>query len=79
MVLCEGYSWTDGTFKELTPNNTNFRKFAKEILMLNLMNNHGSELNKNIFFSKHKIAFQLDLTDGQVLDSQEFRDHTIAQ
>jgi hypothetical protein len=31
MVLCEGYSWIDGTFKELTPNNTNFRKFAKEI------------------------------------------------
>jgi hypothetical protein len=50
-----------------------------KFLMLNLMNNHGSELNKNIFFSKHKIAFQLDLTDGQVLDSQEFRDHTIAQ
>lgn len=31
MVLCEAYSWTDGTFKELTPSNTNFRKYAKEI------------------------------------------------
>lgn len=31
MVLCEAYSWTDGTFKELTPANTNFRKYAKEI------------------------------------------------
>jgi glutamine synthetase len=31
MVLCETYSWTDGTFKELTPSNTNFRKYAKEI------------------------------------------------
>ena len=31
MVLCEAYSWTDGTFKDLKPANTNFRKYAKEI------------------------------------------------
>ena len=31
MVLCEAFSWTDGSFKELKPCNTNFRNFAKKI------------------------------------------------
>jgi len=43
------------------------------------MNNHGLESNKNIFFYKHKLTFLLDLMDGQVLDSQEFKDLTIVQ
>merc|ERR1719454_559097 len=31
LVLCEGYCWKDATFKELIPNNTNFRHSAKKI------------------------------------------------
>ena len=34
MVLCEAFSWADGTFKELKPCNTNFRNFAKNIFDL---------------------------------------------
>jgi len=31
MVLCDGYCWADGTFKQLIPNNTNFRASAKKV------------------------------------------------
>ena len=31
MVLCETYIWSDTTYKDLVPTNTNFRHFAKKI------------------------------------------------
>ena len=31
LVLCDGYCWADATFKQLIPNNTNFRAAAKKV------------------------------------------------
>jgi hypothetical protein len=39
---------------------------------------HGMELSKNILFYKLKTDSQQDLTDGQTLDIQELKDHSIA-
>ena len=90
MVLCEAFSWADGTFKELKPCNTNFRNFAKNIFDLKpeeqpwfgieqeYILNHGSELNKNISCYNRITTFRLVHTDGQTLVSQEIKDLTIA-
>lgn len=40
--------------------------------------NHGTELSKNTLFYKLKTDSQPDLTDGQMLDIQEPKDHFIA-
>jgi len=32
LVLCDTYTWKDGTFKELVPANTNFRYFCNKIM-----------------------------------------------
>lgn len=43
------------------------------------MKNHGMELNKNTLFFKHKIDSLLDHMDGQMLDTQDNKDHFIVQ
>ena len=40
---------------------------------------HGMELSKNILFCKLRIDLQQDHTDGQMLDIQELKVHSIAQ
>jgi glutamine synthetase len=35
MVLCETHIWSDTTYKDLVPTNTNFRHFAKKIFDAN--------------------------------------------
>ena len=43
----------------------------RKFLIPNQKNNHGSELNKNIFYFNSKIVFKLGHTDGLILVSQE--------
>ena len=47
--------------------------------MLSQKNNHGSELNKNIFFFNSKIVSKPDHTDGLTQAFQETKDLTIVQ
>ncbi len=51
----------------------------KKFLMPSQKNNHGSVLNKNIFFFNSKIVSKLDHMDGQTLVFQETKVLTIVQ
>ena len=57
MVLCETYIWSDTTYKDLVPTNTNFRHFAKKIFDANKGEEpwYGIEQEYTILQSQNKF------------------------
>ena len=79
MVLCEAFSQTDCTFKDLKLCYTNFRNNPKKFLILSPKSNHGLDLNKSKSCFNRITTSRLVHMNGQTLVFQESKDLTIVQ